>query len=1208
MMALVLLVAVAAAGSAADAPSGDYQVPLEKHFTVDVFSEGAGATGSGFDGSDNWYAAKGLPKDAVLIVTSERYGATTFLRPPAEGETKNAVVCTGQRIEVQPEQVYTVLLSLGASHHGGFVDWIEFEFEDGTTGRGGLGFSDWRAPPDLFADEPVIALPVFNRAGTERGTSRLLLQRTPIPEKKRVRAIRLPDLPNLRIMALTFANRDGVVPPRRPAKRAVRPALVAVFGDPGFPYHFSRGSVEPEKIHDALLHAGIPAEILGVAHLKDPAVFSVSAYPVLVLAYGNTFPKDALANLQKYRKDGGGMIHLAVPSCHPCVYTPYSQWLSEGHQKDYLPHEGEKGLGTGGYTAATSTELVPEPMLAAWGLGEVDWRQFLPKGYDIAPQYGWFPQVIDPGTFPPSDAILPLLALKNNSDGPFAAIIRHTGCPFDSCIDIRLGPLCVGLEPLPEPVDLTIACIVRGAAWILREKGHIDATKWREIARPVPARLCTVSTIKPIVPDPEWSWHLPRSAPIASEVDWVNATALTERERVLLISAQGLLNGAGRTPRAFVASDEPSLQRLNWYQTPDGGGLKTARQRTPKEFLQLVGHRRTVVVDPQVYGSLNVATMLAAVDGLLVAYPEFVGPYGLRVVHDLRGRFTTCAEGYTWALEHLRPFLARRCLAMVDPEPRTYGVRDYLIAQKLFTFSVTWNAESPNAGASRHAEAAVASKLLAATPVCIPVICVPGGSVTAENTALSSRFGKFLVPADGLSNLSFSSGMRGAKPALSQDATAAPELEEEKIYCAAVNESDRDLRRFPGLADSAARIITGGGLLSGRMTLGTSRRSGPSGYTLPPAAFDLMPAECTAILSAFTSGQCLGSNGLGQVDPEAFASAFGTEGARVKALYWKLTDRSMRELHQRFLVLRTWRAPKKGAIAECARLVPAAAAILPAYIGNVSISRDARAYIIDGTPVIHSLSSYPTIRTSSTSSRPDLFSGTRPAFTWWRNPSPGYLARRLSSTSAQSLDEYRLVGPLQLASLVKAHARLARMPTVTLIDSGSVWKYHDKGTDLGTAWRAIAFDDKTWAAGPAELGYGDLKDGKGEVTVVSFGPDSQKKYPCLYLRHAFTVGDPALVATLSLEVIRDDGCVVYLNGTEVGRSNMPSGTVSYGTYASSAVGSSDETRWFPLSVKPSLLQKGTNVIAVELHQANATSSDLSFDLKLTGKGRMRGGR
>src|SRR6185436_14802689 len=53
--------------------------------------------------------------------------------------------------------------------------------------------------------------------------------------------------------------------------------------------------------------------------------------------------------------------------------------------------------------------------------------------------------------------------------------------------------------------------------------------------------------------------------------------------------------------------------------------------------------------------------------------------------------------------------------------------------------------------------------------------------------------------------------------------------------------------------------------------------------------------------------------------------------------------------------------------------------------------------------------------------------------------------------------------------------------------------------------------------------------------------------------------------------------------------------------AAAVVGDADETTFFDLTASPAALLEGTNIFAVEVHQANATSSDISFDLEVTGR-------
>jgi hypothetical protein len=181
-----------------------------------------------------------------------------------------------------------------------------------------------------------------------------------------------------------------------------------------------------------------------------------------------------------------------------------------------------------------------------------------------------------------------------------------------------------------------------------------------------------------------------------------------------------------------------------------------------------------------------------------------------------------------------------------------------------------------------------------------------------------------------------------------------------------------------------------------------------------------------------------------------------------------------------------------------------------------------------------------------------------------------------------------------LAALLVVSSAQTRSADQTLIAAGSSWKYNDTGADLGTAWTTPAYNDTAWPAGSAPLGYGD----GDESTLLSYGSTSSSAFPTYYFRRSFHVTDPAAIEALTVRFVRDDGCVIYLNGVEVARSNMPVGAVTFPTLATAVVGGVDEAIWFQASVDPSLLIAGTNVLAVEVHQQTVLSSDLSFDLEL----------
>ncbi|MFT6238596.1 MAG: hypothetical protein ACJAQT_000670 [Akkermansiaceae bacterium] len=164
--------------------------------------------------------------------------------------------------------------------------------------------------------------------------------------------------------------------------------------------------------------------------------------------------------------------------------------------------------------------------------------------------------------------------------------------------------------------------------------------------------------------------------------------------------------------------------------------------------------------------------------------------------------------------------------------------------------------------------------------------------------------------------------------------------------------------------------------------------------------------------------------------------------------------------------------------------------------------------------------------------------------------------------------------------------------TTTVIPKKSNWNYLDDGSDQGTTWQDSAFDDTAWASGPAILGYGEPVI----TTTLSFGPNNSQKYRTTYFRKSVTLANTTEILSGTIEVKRDDGAVVYLNGTEVDRTSMPPGDINSQTFATSA--SDDGSGFHTLNIPATLFVDGNNTIAVEVHQSSNGSSDLQFDLEL----------
>jgi hypothetical protein len=252
----------------------------------------------------------------------------------------------------------------------------------------------------------------------------------------------------------------------------------------------------------------------------------------------------------------------------------------------------------------------------------------------------------------------------------------------------------------------------------------------------------------------------------------------------------------------------------------------------------------------------------------------------------------------------------------------------------------------------------------------------------------------------------------------------------------------------------------------------------------------------------------------------------------------------------------------------------------------VRVGQTALTNFLDGIPVLLSMfsSNEVSVDYSVETSSGDVQNGTlvfRPGEMRHYIPTPANLngVARVSLGNPQNAD---LTGASEL--WFQLFTPVQTTPLVTL---GSVWRYRNDAVDLGTAWRAKTYDDSTWASGPAEIGFGE----SDQATTIANNLQSTT-----YFRHSFNVANLSGFGGLQMRLKRDDAGVVFINGSEVYRSsNLPqTGSISYTNYATSTGENTIDTATIPVSA----LQPGVNVIAVEIHQADAGSSDVSFDFEL----------
>ncbi len=164
---------------------------------------------------------------------------------------------------------------------------------------------------------------------------------------------------------------------------------------------------------------------------------------------------------------------------------------------------------------------------------------------------------------------------------------------------------------------------------------------------------------------------------------------------------------------------------------------------------------------------------------------------------------------------------------------------------------------------------------------------------------------------------------------------------------------------------------------------------------------------------------------------------------------------------------------------------------------------------------------------------------------------------------------------------------------VELIAQGSSWAYQDGTTPVPSDWFHPDRNHVDWPQGAAPLGYGN----GSEQTRLHYGSNRREKPITAYFRKTFDLSSQAMQRVpLTLAIHCDDAALVFVNGMEACRINLPSGPITPNTHATTRVDGEDEALYHRVAINPALLRRGSNTISVEVHQFNQTSSDLSFDL------------
>jgi hypothetical protein len=163
---------------------------------------------------------------------------------------------------------------------------------------------------------------------------------------------------------------------------------------------------------------------------------------------------------------------------------------------------------------------------------------------------------------------------------------------------------------------------------------------------------------------------------------------------------------------------------------------------------------------------------------------------------------------------------------------------------------------------------------------------------------------------------------------------------------------------------------------------------------------------------------------------------------------------------------------------------------------------------------------------------------------------------------------------------------------VYIPEQSAGWRYWTG--DLGAPaadWRLSSYAEPSgWLSGQTSVGYAD-----GDDNTILLG--MKDNYGTIYLRHQFTIAPGALPSMLHLRLYVDDGAIVWLNGTEIGRANVTTPNPGASSLATSTVG---DARWHDFFIPGTgdLVVEGSNTVSVHALNGSLGSSDFSIDLEL----------
>ena len=743
----------------------------------------------------------------------------------------------------------------------------------------------------------------------------------------------------LALLTLTAVglNARAAAEPSPAGGETLAPGTIVILNDAFFPY-VKLTSVSPGDIAHAFERAGLACSLMDSKTILDQHILTEGPCRVLVTPFGNAFPQVLYAPLREFRKRGGIFVSTGIPLTHPLVPDGKGGWRDEGHTDALASAKGD-GLGVGTFAGTAFRQIQPTELAQKLGLGVLDWKDY-PLTEDL--------QGLDLGSLDKQAVTEPILTAPDGV--PFAAIIFQHAPGREGAIDIWSGT--TGFNTSSDIGGLIHAeVVVRATAYALMKKGLIDTAGFDAIAAMKPNEL--IFQTKPELFEPHFMqdrrkglYPKAAEAPKGLIIFDDRKETLSPTEQTLAASIQGLFNAQPGDEKLMILWDKGDAKWAGWLESQHYvdhvekiGSLKDLIQKSPT--------RRAVLYDESPSHLPNIALMVAACEkAVLVSDPAMLDRFGLQTAMDLRGRWKTNTEAYQWVLDNYGDQLSGRVVAIYHPT-RSAVLRDYLVANKVFTFWVSGSGDGDLPGADRRAERALMTQVLSTRfPVNIPCLGYPWagegiGIGEGPGVTMLSRAGKFLVPSDLISNLSVM--------------TLFPRSNEP------IQPKIRDLKMDPGRSYAALVMSDGDNLCTWRDFFPgywdeLGKRDFPVGWTMGPSIVDLMPPIFDYVRKNLPVGDSIGGavSGVGYVAMEEFGKNFGDQREAVVKEFMGLTGQYCRRAGEKWLWIMRYGKPGSQDLRAYTDWTQGIDTFMGGY-GKITDSIDEAAEIMDGKVIFHAI-------------------------------------------------------------------------------------------------------------------------------------------------------------------------------------------------------------------------------------------------------------